>query len=168
MRVTVEDASGGKIVIDGDEIAKADPEREQWDGSSFAGALVKSEEERRFTLCVAYPCNRADKAVAADGHRDFASADTVEESAWNYLVKSRDVGLHHADGTSGAGRVVESYIWRAGPWVIKTASGGDYTVHPGDWLVGIQWDESTWPLIKQKRVNGISMQGGATRRQPVR
>ena len=167
MRITVEDASGGRVVIDGDDLEKAAAETEPWDGETIAGALVKSEDERRFTLCVAYPADKADVAVAADHHRDFVGKAALEEAAWSYLLKSREVGLHHQDGTAGAGVVVESYLWRADPWVVKNASGGEYTVHPGDWLVGIQWDESTWPLIKQGRIKGVSMQGTAERRRPA-
>lgn len=166
MRVTVEDATGGRVVIDGNEITKAGSAPESWDGTSVKGALIKAEDERRFTLCCAYPALRPDAAVAADQHRDYVGKEALEEAAWSYLLKSREVGLYHQDGTDGAGVVVESYIWRADPWVIKTTSGREYTVHPGDWLVGIQWDEATWPLIKQGRIKGVSMQGTAERRTP--
>ena len=32
---------------------------------------------------------------------------------------SRRVGLMHKDGTTGAGTVVESFIYRGDPWTIK-------------------------------------------------
>jgi hypothetical protein len=104
MKVTVEDADGKVTIEPG--AAKA-----TWDGETVAGVLVKSSDELRQTLTVAYPANRADAAVAADGHRDFASADAVRKAAHSFLVKSPKVGLHHADGTDGAGTVVESYTW---------------------------------------------------------
>ena len=166
MRVTVEDASGGRVVIDGDEIAKSEPDPEPWDGNSVAGLMVKAEAERRFTLCVAYPASKPDANIAADGFRDFASSAAVENAAWSYMLKSRQVGLWHQDGTDGAGSVVESYIYRGPPWVIK-AGDAEHTVHAGDWLLGIQWSEDTWPLVKSGKIRGVSMQGSATRRRPT-
>src|SRR5260370_41666605 len=105
MRVTVEDGTGKKVVIDGG--APAEP---QWDGPGVAGRLVKAEAAKRFTLCVAYPALRPDAQIAADGFRDVASKDAVEEAAHNYLLKHRKVGLWHApgDATVGSGDVVES------------------------------------------------------------
>lgn len=133
----------------------------KWDGETTSQAVVKSVDESRYTLSVAYPADLADAAVARDGHRDFASPAEVEKAAWAYLQGSRGVGLHHADGTDGAGRVVESYIWRGDDWNVN-----GQVVKKGDWLVGIQWDEPTWAEIKKGRLNGTSMQGTARRRAP--
>lgn len=168
MRVTVEDASGGRIVIDGDGVTKtaAAPKTERWDGKSVAGALIKSDEERRFTLVVAYPASKPDASIAADGFRDFAGTDAVEKAAWSYMLKSRQVGLWHQQGTDGAGDVVESYIYRGPDWTIK-AGDSEYTVTSGDWLLGIQWNEDTWPLVKSGKIRGVSMQGSAIRRRPT-
>ena len=133
----------------------------------LAGLVVKSEDEQRFTLCVSYPANRPDVSIAADHFRDFASAKAVESAAWQYLTKSPKVGLHHSDGSDGAGRVVESYIWRADPWLIKAADGTEQTVHPGDWLLGIVWEPDAWEAIKSGQVRGLSPQGRARRRVPA-
>ena len=55
-----------------------------------------------------------------------------------------DIGTDHADGTTGAGRVVESYIYRGPDWFI-----GDAAIKSGDWLLGTVWDETTWAKIKK-------------------
>jgi Putative phage serine protease XkdF len=148
----------GTVTVETGHAAKA-----TWDGESVAGVLVKASDERRYTLTVAYPADRADVAVAADGHRDFASKAAVEDAAHNYLLKGGKVGLHHADGTEGAGQVVESYIWPAGDW----ATSAGYVVKAGDWLVGIVWDEPSWELVKAGKIGGVSMQGSARRRTPT-
>ena len=135
-----------------------------WDGESVAGVLVKASDERRYTLTVAYPADRADVAVAQDGHRDFASKAAVEEAAWNYLLKSPKVGLWHADGTDGAGQVVESYVYRGPDWPVE---GAGYVVKAGDWMLGIQWEPEAWELVKAGKVGGVSMQGSARRRKPT-
>lgn len=137
-----------------------------WDGTGVAGVLVKSDQERRYTLTVAYPANKADTSVAADGYKDFASKAAVEDAAWSYLTKSPVVGLWHADGTDGAGSVVESYIYRGPDWTVKAADGTEHTVTAGDWLLGIQWDQASWDDVKAGRIGGVSMQGKAARRTP--
>ncbi len=141
---------------------------EQWDGAGIAGLLVKSDSERRYTLCIAYPANKADVTVARDGHRDFAGKRAVREAAWAYLEKSPLVGAWHENGTEGTGRVVESFIWPddASDWHMKAVDGSEQVVKSGDWLVGIRWDESAWQLIKEGRASGVSMQGAAKRRKP--
>lgn len=139
---------------------------DEWDGTGVAGAVLKTEDERRYTLTVAYPANKADTSVAADGYRDFAGPQAVEDACWAYTTKSRQVGLWHEDGTDGAGDVVESYIYRGPDWTVQAADGSEQVIKAGDWLLGIRWSEQTWPLVKQGLIGGVSMQGTASRRQP--
>ena len=148
------------------------------EGGRLPTALIKSEldQERRYSLSVAYPVWKADVAVAADMHQDVAPADVIQDAAWNFMTpeKGRQVGLWHADGTAGpnTGTVVESYLWPADPWVVKGVGGETQTVWPGDWLVGVVWSDkpgpgggpSPWDLVKSGRIRGLSMQGYATRR----
>ena len=129
-------------------------------------SLIKSQEEQRYTLGVAYAANMPDVGKAADGYRDFAGPEALEKAAWSYMQKGGNVGLHHQSGTDGQGTVVESYIYRGDPWVVKAADGSDQTIMPGDWLVGVVWSEEAWPLIKAGIVNGFSPQGSARRDVP--
>ena len=133
----------------------------------LAGIVVKSEEEQRYTLTVAYPANKPDVATAQDGFRDFASPQAVEKAAWAYLRKSPNVGLWHQAGTDGSGSVCESYIYRGPDWKISAADGSEQVIKAGDWLMGIIWDEKTWPLVKQGLIGGVSPQGRAKRRTPT-
>lgn len=146
------------VTVDTDEPEVA---KTTWDGETTSQLLLKATEERRYTLSVGYPADLADAAVARDGHRDFASAEEIEKAAWAYLESAREVGLRHANGTEGAGRVVESYIWPGDDW---DANG--QVVKKGDWLIGIVWDEPAWQDIKKGLINGTSMQGRASRRNP--
>lgn len=130
------------------------------------GLVVKQQEELRTTLVVAYPANKADAAVAADGHRDFASKEAVRDAAWNYLKKSRNIGLRHEDGTDGAGEVVESFLWPAEDWTVKAADGSEHVVQEGDWMLKIRWSPEAWEMVKSGEIGGVSMQGRAARRKP--
>lgn len=156
MRVTVDD--DGTVVI---RRPSAQPER-----ADTAGLVLKSDDEKRYLLTVAYPAMKVDAYKGKDQRRDFASAPVVEEAAWNFLRKGAKVGLFHKAGHEDAAEVVESYIWRADPWLIKAANGTEQTIMEGDWLVGLVLSEDTWALYKSGDIGGVSPQGRAKRKVP--
>ena len=135
--------------------------------ADFAGCqVIKSDSERRYTLGLAYPANRADVGKAQDGFRDFVGHDALEEAACSFLRKGGKVGIQHEDGTEGHGEVTESYIYRGPDWHIKASDGSEQVIKAGDWLLSAVWDEPTWQAIKAGELNGFSPQGKARRRQP--
>ena len=144
------------------EPAAAEPAvaKETWDGETVEAEVIKSVDERRYTLSVGYPANAADIQKSRDGHIDFASPEELEKAAWNYMAQPH-VGAVHAPGTEGAGRIVESYIYRGPDWEV-----GDAVVKSGDWLIGTIWSEPVWEAIKAGHIRGTSMQGTAKRRAP--
>lgn len=134
--------------------------------SDITGLVIKADDSKRFLLTVAYPAYKFDVAVAADGHMDVATEDVVERACWSFMRKGARLGMWHEAGHADAGEVVENYIHRGSPWVIKAADGTDHTIMPGDWLVGIVCSEHTWALYKSNAIGGVSPQGGARRRLP--
>lgn len=148
-----------------------------WDRETIATQVIKSDPERRYTLNVIYPADKADVAVALDGHRDFASKAVVEDAAWNFMRNHGQVGVAHspehaaAMGTAfkadGAAEVVESYIYRGPDWVIKAADDSEVVVKAGDWLGGFIWTPADWADIQAGKINGVSAEGGARRRKPT-
>jgi hypothetical protein len=137
-----------------------------WDGETVKGVVVKSDEECRYTLTVAYPADSADVSTARDGFQDFASKGAVEKAAWSYMEHGRNIGLFHQDGTDGAGTLVESYIYRGPDWEVPAPDGSHQVIKAGDWLIGVRWEPDAWNLIKSGEVTGVSMQGAAQRRPP--
>ena len=137
-----------------------------WDGETVKGVVIKSDDERKFTLMVAYPANSADVGVARDGFQDFASADAVEKACWSYMEKSRQIGAFHQDGTEGTGTLVENYVYRGPDWTLTAADGSEQVIKSGDWLWGVKWGDEGWDLIKSGQARGASPQGGASRRTP--
>lgn len=161
IKVSQESPSPVAAATDVKKAFEADPE------ADAAYRLLKSQDERRYTLGLAYGANLPDIAVAADGHRDFASKQAVQEAAWRYMTKSRNIGLGHIDGTDAAGEVVESYTWPGDTWVMKAADGTEVVIENGDWLLGVIWTPPAWSLIKSGDIRGFSPQGAAKRLQPT-
>jgi|HubBroStandDraft_6_1064221.scaffolds.fasta_scaffold03839_2 hypothetical protein len=136
------------------------------DRGDVAGLVIKADDTKRFLLTVAYPAWKPDVAVAADGHIDVAPADVVERACWNFMRKGARLGMYHQRDVTDEAEVVENYIYRGDPWVIKAANGTEQLVMPDDWLVGIVCSPSTWSLYKSNAIGGVSPQGGARRRSP--
>jgi hypothetical protein len=133
--------------------------------------VVKSREEQRYVLVLAYPAMKRDVGRAKDGKIDFVRPEVVEKAAWNYMAGSRRVGIsplgpftNHGDGTEGHAKVVESYIYRGPDWTHQAADGTEVVIKSGDWLVGLINDEVAWPLWKSGVMTGASPLGTARRR----
>ncbi len=124
-------------------------------------AVVKAISEQRYSLGVAYPAKLTLKAdnLDTDAHGESMSPDELEAAAWRFMADgAKDSGLMHKDGTDGAGKVVESYIYRGPTWKVD-----DQTVEAGDWLLGVLWDAPSWDAIKRGDLTGYSLQGLAAR-----
>lgn len=148
------------VEIDGQLYA---PVPESADASLTACQVVKATAPQRYSLGLAYPAMRPDVARARDGHRDFVSAEALEKCAWEYMTRYRDIGMWHKEGTEGHADVVESYIWRAPDWHIRTPTGQEVVIKAGDWLLGTVWDEHGWEQVEQGLIAGWSPEGGARR-----
>lgn len=117
--------------------------------------------EQRYTLSVVYPASQKG-TPEPDFHGDVMSDVELEKSAWGFMGKGTDrIGLMHRPGTSGAGKVVESYIWRGPEWKMTDAGGKEQSVSPGDWVMGIVWEPAAWEAIKSGQITGLSLQGAA-------
>ena len=129
-------------------------------------AVIKSNEEQRYVLMVAYPCMKADVSTAQDGHRDYGPAPVIELACFNFMRKGCKLGMFHEPGHN-PGEVVENYIYRGPTWVEKSADGTtEQVVEPGDWLCGMILTPEAWQLYKQGVIGGASPQGRARRRTP--
>jgi len=129
--------------------------------SKSAWVHIVKAEEQRYTLTVVYPCSGKGEPEP-DFHGDVMSDIELEKAAWGYIGKGTDrVGLMHRPGTAGAGKVVESYIWRGPEWKMVDTGGTEQSVSPGDWVMGIVWSPEAWAAIKSGQLTGVSLQGAA-------
>lgn len=124
--------------------------------------FMKAEgKAKQYTLGVVYPKGEV------DFHGDTMDEDELEKAAWSFMSKDGvggRVGLMHRPGTAGAGRVVESYVYRGPDWTMKRAGGkdkGEETVRAGDWLMGVVWNEEAWKAVQAGEITGYSLQGVA-------
>jgi Putative phage serine protease XkdF len=125
--------------------------------------IAKSASAQRYTLGVAFPANKPEVVKAQDGRRDVIGPAAIEKAAWEYLADGREIGIWHADGTVGHGRLVESYIYRGPDWHVPAADGTTQVIKAGDWLMGVVWDDAAWELIERGLVDGLSPQGSGLR-----
>lgn len=128
--------------------------------------VVKSVPEQRYLLTVAHQAGPDPRITkGADGGRDYFTPDELERAAWGFIGAGAQVGLFHADGTTGRARIVESYLYRGPDWTLTAVDGSVQVVKAGDWLVGMICDPVAWGLVKSGRVAGVSVQGQAKRRR---
>ena len=142
-------------------------------------------EEQRLLIGIAYqagPDPRIKKGQ--DGGRDYFEAAELEKAAHSFMLSGQQHGLFHVDGSEGAARPVESFIYRNPvPWLVsdraevrkalaelaaeveKCAGPDDLIVRDGDWCLGAILSPKAWDLYKAGKINGWSPQGVARRRR---
>lgn len=141
-------------------------------GASLAAVIApdddvaKSAPEQQFVLGVAYQAGPDPKiAKGLDGARDYFTEAELEKAAWSFMLNGQQHGMFHLDGTTGAARPVENFIYRNPvPWIVAP----DLVVRKGDWCQGLLLDDKAWALHKAGKVNGLSPQGIARRRKRTR
>ncbi len=131
----------------------------------IGGTVIKSNDEQRYVLMVAYPSMKKDTATAADGFIDFGTPEVIERACFQFMRKGCKLGMWHEAGHN-PGEVVENYIYRGPTWVTKSDDGTEQTIEPGDWLCGMILNPEAWSLYKQGIIGGASPQGKAKRRIP--
>lgn len=117
----------------------------------------------RYLLSVAHQAGPDPRIVkGADGGRDFFNEDQLEKAAWRFMQGPMQVGVDHADGTTGIAIPCESYIYRGPDWPQPDGT----VIKKGDWLLGMRVSEQTYQEAQSGRFGGVSVQGAARRVKP--
>jgi len=97
-----------------------------------------------------------------DAHGDFADAEEIEEAAHDFMIdlmNSKQSGLNfmHKDGlTTKDAVIVETFILQ------NAMNFGHQLVSKGSWMLGVKvLNSQLKQLIKDKKINGFSMEGSA-------
>jgi uracil-DNA glycosylase len=111
-----------------------------------------------------------------DSHNDWICPAEIENTAHQYLKKSRVVGLQHTSVANA--QVVESWI-EAYPSQSDYAKAqanephrafrkqfGNDIVHSGAWILGTQLDDELWAAYQRGEINAFSI-GGFGVRTPI-
>jgi hypothetical protein len=136
-------------------------ELEQLLAEDFGSPLIKSNEERRYTLGLFYSPDQDDL------HKEWASDSELHDGVIHYqLHGDRRLRLQH-DRSKAIGTVLSVFRW---PYpteaVIKNATTGlerKVTLPAGSVFAEVLWDEAAWPLVKAGKIRGYSMGGRALR-----
>lgn len=125
--------------------------------------IAPDAEPQQFCLGIAYQAGRDPRiARGLDGGRDFFTEAELEKACWSFMLNGQELGMFHAEGTTGAARPVENYIYRNPiPWVV----GPDLVVRKGDWVLGALMDDKPWELVQAGDATGWSPQGRGRRRR---
>lgn len=119
--------------------------------------MLKSIEEKRYTLAPVYIPNRK------DAHGDWATSEDLQEALWEFSRGDKHIAVQHDRKTYG-GEVVELMTI---PWEHEVEMPNDdgtfrkETFPAGTPWMGVVWDENAWPLVKMGKIRGYSIGGRA-------
>ena len=152
------------VKVNSSGILPTNTEDNMSDGVSIPMNIEKRDDDRRLVFGFAKfaedPENRGYYYV--DKQQDIIHPDDLEESAYDYVLTSRDAGEMHV--TKGAGSLVESFVVTPEK-LEKMGLPGDSL--PAGWWVGYKVDnDDAWSKIKSGEYAGFSVEGVA-RRVPV-
>ena len=117
--------------------------------------ICKVDEEQRLVYGIAL------EPDVVDSQQDFEKESTIEETAHQFLIKSRITYKEHKEKTPSV-KVVESYI---APQDLEFEHNGiNHKAKKGSWiLVTHIGDDSIWEQIQKGELTGYSIRGYANR-----
>lgn len=153
--VTVKTQDRAWLLAEGEELVLSPLSAAIFTPSVWEGDLIKQAEDR-YTLAAWYIPGRM------DAHGEWTDADTLQKAAWGYVQSGdRRIRLQH-DTSIVAGEWVEIMSWPSEVTLQK--SDGSLAAYPaGTVFLGVKWEPWAWELVKEGRVNGLSIGGRAVR-----
>lgn len=142
-----------------------------WNGleGDYAVVAKSVNSEKRYTLGLLYAASNPGEAVA-DAHGESITSDELYNARLNY-VKSGDRTIHLQHGEHGIIKIGEwiDIIQWPDPVEAEFKLPGNkiaqkVTIPANSVWVGIEWNDTGWPLIKAGELRGLSL--GGFRRKP--
>lgn len=131
---------------------------------------VQKVKEKQYTFGVVYKATESRADPELDAHGEFIIADDLQEAQWAYVqTGDRRVYLQHgAQGIIPIGEYVDIVTWPYEVELELTLPGQTKktrTMIPaGSVFMGVLWNDTGWPLIKDGMIRGFSL-GGFRRKQ---
>ena len=117
--------------------------------------ILKFDEDKRLVKGVVL------EPDTVDLQGDIILAETIENAAYNYMMKSRVIGYRHKEEAKDVA-LVESYIAPDGLFFDK-----DNYVAKGSWIITLKvFNDEIWNAIKGGELNSFSI-GGWGERMPI-
>lgn len=119
--------------------------------------ISKLDDERMLVFGFASMAVKADGETVVDSQDDIISPKTLENAAYDYVLRSRDGGLMHEK--RGVARLIESFV--VTPEKL-TALGLAENALPQAWFVGFKVDDpEVWKRVKGGELKAFSIGGRA-------
>lgn len=117
-------------------------------------AILKAEGMKQVVYCVVL------EPDTVDAQEDFMTADDIEETAHNYLIKARLIGSDHTQQIDAA--PCESYI--APQDLQYEGQNGPQVVKKGSWVIGVKvFNPDEWQKVLNGEYTGVSVGGEGIR-----
>jgi len=137
----------------------------------YSAAIIKATDEKQYTFGVVYKATNESDEPELDAHSEFATADELQESLWDYVkAGKRDIFIQHGMieglGFKKAGEFVEIVSWPMEVEVELTLPGGKVnktTIPANSIFMGVLWQDWSWKLVKEGKIRGYSFAGLAKR-----
>ena len=154
-------------------------------GRRWAEKILRQYEREQTKKAVSiYKADKAKRIVygvvldpyIVDAHDDYVSPKEIEETAHNFMISSRTIGLDHNGATEA--QVVESWVekYPSDEDYKKAINGeehrahkkpfGDDFVHSGSWILGVKLSPENWAKVQAGELNAFSI-GGFGTREPI-
>lgn len=128
-----------------------------------AGEIVRKDAAKQQVFGWAYVAYEHDGTLNVDKSGEFVDdIDELENSAYSFVLKSRQGGVEHDVTTVGHGTMIESVVFT--PEKLE-AMGVAKGALPLGWWVGYQiHDEATWRGVERGEYTSFSIHGSATKK----
>lgn len=173
----------GKFILETDLALEADVIYEVWeeDGDGYDSAItvddtegaIKAsdliEEDLKFKICKAdekegLVYGIAMEPLVVDSQNDFEFSKEIQETAHDWMIKSRKMDLSHKKIIEDA-KPVESFIAPVDFWFPGTPHDEEHKVRKNSWCVVTKvFNDSIFKDILNGKLNGYSIKGEGKRR----
>ncbi len=134
--------------------------------------IMKVDLKKHYTFGVVYKATTDVDFPEDDIHKEFATAEELQEAQWQY-VKQNDRrifvqhGLTKDLGFKVAGQWVDICVW---PYEVEAElylpnkPVQKQVIPAGSVFMGVLWVDWAWELVKEGRIRGFSFGGTAQRK----